>query len=368
MPYLPQRLVLTRLWLALALLGGCGYIGYDTHEPDAEAEAPEDSGMDDASEPVLDAGTELDADTQLDADMQLDAELDASSQPDAAASDASVDMDAAPDAMLDAAADATLDVEVMDATPTDASEAGDAGTDARQATQVSDYCVQVPALPDEPVIDGVLDGALALLRVAPTGWSNANLPLPSHTTAEYALAFRPNGLYAFVRVHDPNRQPALSTEAVWRGDSVELYADSDGVYAMQHAYDNPGTIQIVVGAPASDTTPLMRATRYRDTADIGSWSSTRYAAYPTQDGYVVEAFLEASALDMASWGLSSGGRVGVDLGINVSAFNEVSPVDAGLPAEGQRLGQYFLRVGMGGSCGGKPFCTPDAFCNPLLID
>jgi hypothetical protein len=107
----------------------------------------------------------------------------------------------------------------------------------------------------------------------------------------------------------------------------------------------------------------VRATRFREAGEMGGWTSTRFGAYPTADGYVVEAFLEASALDRTSWSLSSGGHVGIDVGINVSPAGEA---DAGV--DGQRLGQYFLRIGSGDSCNGLPFCTPAAFCNPLLVN
>jgi hypothetical protein len=268
------------------------------------------------------------------------------------------------------ALDADTDANRMDAAGVDADAApADAGEDARQATQVSDYCLQIPALPAEPVIDGVIDGALALVVLTPVDWSNTAVPLPSHTTAEYALAFRPNGLYAFVRVRDPNRVPPVAGDFIWRGDGVELYADDDGMSAMQHAYDNPGTVQIIVAAPADDSTPSTRATRFRDAVEVGAWTSTRFAAFPTPDGYVLEAFMEASALDLSSWSLASGGHVGMDLGVNVSPAGEVDAgSDAGIPVDGQRLGQYFLHTGMGDSCNGRPFCTPAAFCTPTLVD
>ncbi|HEX6241170.1 MAG TPA: sugar-binding protein [Polyangiales bacterium] len=366
-----------RLRLVLCSLlatGACGYVGYETDRGDAGA------GVDLDAATELDAAQELDADTS-DADEQpRDAEPDDATSEDASTEDA--DMDAAEldggaaDASdLDGGADAdamdadTLDAG-LDAEEPDADAAPvDAGQDARQATQVSDYCVQIPALPDEPVIDGVVDGALALVTLTPVDWTNTAVPLPGHTTATYALAYRPNGLYAYMRVRDPNRAPPAVGEYIWRGDGVELYVDDDGASAMQHAYDNPGAIQIIVAAPENDTTASTRATRFRDTADLGAWSSTRFAAFPSQDGYVLEAFVEASALDLASWSLATGGRVGMDLGVNVSVVHEADAGnDAGIPVEGQRLGQYFLRIGTGDNCGGRPFCTPDAFCTPTLVD
>jgi hypothetical protein len=354
MLYRPHRFLLVLSWLLLSALLGCGYIGYDGRDP-RDAAASEDAGMD-AAEPAEDAEVELDAEEPApdadeptaDAEVDQDADLLDASEPDAGA-----DADAA------APADASADAQPADA----GSDASDA---ARPATPVSDYCVQVPALPSPPVIDGVVDGALTLVTIVPLGWTNTGTPLPRHTTAEYAFAFRPDGLYAFVRVHDPNRQPALAGDSIWRGDSVEIYADDDGSYGSPHVYDNPGSIQIIVAAPESDATPATRATRFREASEVGSWTSTRFGAYPTADGYTVEAFLEASALDRSSWALSSGGHVGIDVGVNVSPSGEGS--DGGAMVDGRRLGQYFLRVGSGDSCNGMPFCTPVAFCNPLLID
>jgi hypothetical protein len=248
--------------------------------------------------------------------------------------------------------------------PTDAAP----GVDAAQATQVTDYCQELPALPAEPVIDGRVDAALRVLDLVPVGWTakDGSTSAPSHTTASYALAWRPSGIYVYLRVIDPNRLPFLDDGVnYWKGDSVELYADSDGVYAAAPNYDDPGTMQIVVAAPSDDTTASTDSARFRNAVSVGAWTSSKFAALPTPDGYVFEGLIEADALNLTSWALAAGGQVGIDLGINVSALDD--QLDAGITLDGYRLGQYFLHVG-GADCGGLPFCTPAAFCTPTLIE
>lgn len=324
------------LGLVLTSVQACGYIGFEPHPKKPAEPSGADTGPD-----LRDAG-DLDADAP-DGSNSADASERDASDVDAGTGDLDAD---APDADVDAA------------TP-------DSSLDAATATQVSDYCAQIPALPDPPVLDGRVDGALSVLAFAPAGWtSKGGAPLPTSTTAEYALAFRPEGLYFYVRVYDPNRQPAAPGDAVWRGDGVELYVDDDGSYASLPSYDDPGTIQIVVAAPDNGTTPTTRANLYRDRLDQGAWTSPNFKAFALPDGYVVEALVEADALGLSTWSLTSGLTVGVDLGVNVSAGPSQ---DAGALLDGNRIGEYFLHVG-GADCGGLPFCTPEAFCVATLID
>lgn len=370
-----QHLRLVALGWLLGLAPGCGYIGYETSRdattsarsdgsrPDADEPGPEEAAVepedaaalpDDASEPVeasVEADAGSDAALAMDGDL-MDAQIDA-------AEDASADVDPL-DASSPGDADAGSDALVLDA-------AMDAAPDARAATQVSDYCTQVPALPSEPVIDGVVDGMLRVVALTPGGWTGSGgATLPAHTTAEYAIAFRPDGLYVYMRVIDPNRLPPIAGDFIWRGDGIELYADDDGVYTTAGSYDNPGSIQVIVAAPENATGTSTRATRFVGTVDVGAWGSTRFAAFPRADGYSFEGFIDAATLNRSTWALASGGRIGVDLGVNVSALD--SQIDAGVTLEGRRLGQYFLRVGNSANCGGWPFCTTSAFCSPMLVD
>ena len=91
-------------------------------------------------------------------------------------------------------------------------------------------CESLPALGAPPVIDGVLEGGLALVPIAPQGWTNSHRPIPADVTASYAAAWRPDGLYLFVSVRGNVRHPAPAADAPWCGDGVEIYADSDGVF------------------------------------------------------------------------------------------------------------------------------------------
>jgi hypothetical protein len=372
------------------LLPACGFVGFDAH-PLRDGGASEDSGLLDASLDAasMDAASITDAsvDAGLDGGMDAasadaaqslpDAGMDAGQAADASSSDAASVRDAGGDAALPDAGplpnldasiplDASSNVNDAKVAPDGGSDAGmDAGNPSEPATQVSNYCLEIPALPDEPVIDGVIDAQLQLVTLTPVGWtSNAGAPLPSHTTASYALAFRPDGLYAFVRVIDPNRLPPPVDQQIWHGDGVELYVDNDGTYAGPN-YDNPGTVQIIAVAPENAVDPAQRAVRFRNVANLGAWSSTRFAAFPTVDGYVVEAFVDAAALDLTSWTLATGNQVGMDLGVNVSAAD--SELDAGILVEGFRIGQYFLNTSSG-TCSGRPYCNTQAFCNPVLID
>ncbi len=279
------------------------------------------------------------------------------------------------------------DGSLPDATVLDAMARGDAESDAAAhaedaahdayvdpdppATQVTDYCAAIPRLQRAPVIDGVVDSQLNVLPLMPVGWTSSSpgVALPAHTTASYALAWLPEGLYAFVRVVDLSRLPPPPAAQPWHGDGVEIYFDSDGQFPMIPKYDNPGTVQIIVPAPVDSTTPSTRSMRFRDASPLTPWASLRFTVFPTADGYVFEGLVEADAVDESSLALSSGNSVGVNLSINVSASDEqVSDPDAGLTLEGLRLGQYFLRTIVSDDCGGLPFCNSGAFCSPTLIE
>jgi hypothetical protein len=71
----------------------------------------------------------------------------------------------------------------------------------------------------------------------------------------------------------------------------------------------------------------------------------------------------AADLELSSWHLAAGGKVGLDIAINVSVASETQKVDCG-----HYLGQYFLRLSRlpcsTDSC--RPFSNVAAFCTPLL--
>lgn len=308
---------------AIALIPACGFVGFergedfDTHAPPSQY----DAGMDASVRTPPDAGPQ----SNLDANVVADTGLGEDGSPDA----------------------------FVDPDP--------------PATNVNDYCLSLPRLRRNPVIDGVVDSMLDLKPLEPVGWTaSGSTPLPAHTTTTFAAAWRPNGLYVFVHVVDPNRLPPKDGRDIWEGDGVELYFDNDGLFAGAPTYDNPGMIQIIVAAPEDDTTPSTRSQRFRNAASQGAWMSSMFAAFPTADGYILEGMLQADSVDVLSLGLHIGESVGIDLGVNVSVLDDRT--DAGT-LENRRLGQYFLQVTSPISgCGGQPYCTPAALCTPTLVD
>jgi hypothetical protein len=254
---------------------------------------------------------------------------------------------------------------VMDGGAPSPEAAADAATCRVPVATVSDYCAQLPFLPAAPVIDGKLDCGVALVPVTPIGWTGG--ATPPDATAEYASAWRADGVYFFVRVHDPSLVPAEPSHEVWQGDSVELYVDDDGRYTAPPNYDIPGSRQLVVAAPASATSSAAVGALYAFGSGgvLEKWTSSQFRAYGTGDGYVVEAFVMGQDLALSSLSLVAGAFVGMDLSIGVSYPSSLGP-DAGAP--GNRLGQYFLSVGGpdAGAVSLPPFDVR-AFCRPVLV-
>ncbi|MCC7537844.1 MAG: hypothetical protein IT379_16590 [Deltaproteobacteria bacterium] len=227
------------------------------------------------------------------------------------------------------------------------------------------YCTALPRLGSAPVIDGILECGLALSTLEPAGWT-ASDPIPAGTVARFAYAWRPDGIYAFVDVDDPRRTPAETRDEVWCGAGAEIHIDADGTYAAAPFYDDPGTRQFIATAPTDDTSPSMRGTVYwtdDGTHVVGPWSRG-FVVVPRPGGYSLEAFVAAADLALATWTLAPGGRVGIDLAINVAA-------ERGEPSDcGHRLGQFFLKVHdeTDSWCEGLPHCDVRAFCNPTLVE
>lgn len=258
----------------------------------------------------------------------------------------------------------------------DSGRPGDAGTDATDGSPdgsrcpsppsaVADYCLELPELPGAPVIDGLLDCGVALHSFVPVGWTGG--ATPPDATSEYAVAWRPDGMYFFVRVHDPSFVPAGPTLRTWQGDAVELYADNDGAYKAPPNYDDPGSRQFVVAGPTDATSTATRAEvwHFGNAGAFTVWTSTEFGAFGRPDGYVVEAFVTGADLGLSTWGLAAGAAVGMDLSIDVSYPTAQGP-DAG--PFGNRLGQYFLRTGEldSGTAVLPPFDVR-AFCRPTLV-
>jgi hypothetical protein len=203
----------------------------------------------------------------------------------------------------------------------------------------------------------VLECPLSLRPITPLGWTTTGSP---DATADYAIAWYSTGLYFFVAVHDPLVVPAAATDFAWEGDAVELFADNDGFYTAAPAFDAQGTRQFVIAAP-SGPGPSTRGMVYLQGGGASNpWTSSEFVAMPSADGYVVEAFITASDLGLATWTLASQGHVGFDLAIDVSY-----PTATQTGVEGHRLGQYFFNLSSSGAK--EPYRNTGAFCNPSLV-
>jgi len=259
------------------------------------------------------------------------------------------------DAGLDARA--PLDVGIDARTPRDV------GTDASCSTSGTDYCNEVPRLGADPVLDGTLECGLTLAPLTPGGWSGS-APIPAGVTARYAVAWRPTGLYFFVSVTSRTYSPVLNAGSIHCGDAVELNVDSDGMYPSSPAYDHPGNVLFIAAAPPSASTTERFGFARQTTPSPTTW--TTEIAVPTPDGYVVEAFVDAAAMQVPGWSLSAGAHFGFDVVVNLSG----TPQDgAGCPASTPRRGQFALRVTAARTgCDGFPFCDVRAFCNPIAAD
>jgi hypothetical protein len=249
---------------------------------------------------------------------------------------------------------------------------GDGRGDVPDATAPAglDYCARIPPLAAPPVLDGVLDPGLELQTLVPVGWqSRATPPAPlPDVPVRFAIAYRPDRLYFFVDVADPDRFPARAQDPSYCGDGVELYVDHDGVFTSAPELDWPGTTQFIGRAPPDATTVKSDGgERYAQHEYAGVWQGA-YAAYPRSGGYTLEAIIVAGDIGLASWSLVAGGRVGVDLSINVSTPDGAKVAVSGCP-QSTRLGQFFLRIDeshIGDYAAGAPYYWPTAYCSALL--
>lgn len=223
-------------------------------------------------------------------------------------------------------------------------------------------CDAIPALANDPTIDGTLEPGLATYT-----WLAAGDPsLPPAMSASVSVAYRPDGLYFFAAVADPTRDPAAPGDLTYCGDGVELYVDDDGAVQNPPAYDIPGTIQLIVAAPSDATAPARRGQRFvfpgtsMDSTDLGAWTSTRFVSVPTAAGYDVEAFVVASDLGLTNWTLVRGGKIGWDLSWNIGG-----PEKPGIDACTTRSQQVHFRLAASGACT-PPYCNASALCATTL--
>jgi hypothetical protein len=327
-----RRLAAGRWWLGLLALpaawaSGCGRIGFDPliKDPGDPADAALDRAVSDGPR-------------------------------DAASDGFSV-------ATSDAPTEATPDPDVADVLVADDADVADATC---TVSTVADYCAALPPLPAAPIIDGVLDCGPALVALAPVDWNGPPPlpPFPAGNSAELAAAWRPDGLYVFVNVTTPAAFPAEAADPVFYGAGVEVFVDDDGVYASAPTYDAPGAIQLVAAAPPDATTTGRRAEGFRNAADQGPWASTQFGTFPSPTGFVLEGFIVAADLGLASWMLAAGDTIGFDVSIDLS-FTTAAMTGP----QGHRVGQYFLHVEapIGDAATiTTPYQDPRAFCTPSL--
>ena len=327
----------------------CGRIGYDllpAHADDAGAAAHEDASRQDAT--TRDDGAVDALEGGVD-DATLTDAGEASATPSGDEGDVSVPAEGGGDATAD------------DAESEAAADAGDAGVTADAACVTSaivDYCSALPSLPAPPVIDGRLDCGPALLPIVPVSWTGPGV-VPAGNSAKLAAAWRPDGLYVFVEVTDPELIPADNGDPPWYGDGAEIYVDNDGLFPNSPAYDTANTtVQLVTEAPATATSTSQIAETYRAQNASGPWTSTTFEAFGTPTGYVLEAFVTAPDLDLTTWALAPNQNIGFDIAVNVS-YPSTTP-----GTQGHRLGQYFLFVAPPPA--GGPYVDVRSFCTPTL--
>ena len=239
---------------------------------------------------------------------------------------------------------------------------------ALQETEPS-FCETIPYLERAPRLDGVLEQGLRLARLPRRYWS----PDPGqeergpNKPAYFSVAWRSDGLYFFVLVDDPDYH--LSENFYFHeGDSIEVYVDSDGEFRSPPSYDNPGTSQIVLKQiPSPESTIFVEAQywRWKSVGDTfrGQREFPEARHVECGSGYAFELFVRRDSLDLNSWSLEVGNRVGLNLAVN-HAYR--SP-DTGKVA---RAGQYFLQVtepNQNDPASAYPFENAEAFCQPTLV-
>jgi hypothetical protein len=222
-----------------------------------------------------------------------------------------------------------------------------------QTQSAAVLCDGIPPMAAAPVIDGQLDSGLSL-----HAWTDAPV--------RFSLAYRPDALYFFAEVDDQTRDPPPADALAYCGDGIELFVDDDGSIADPPAYDLPGTMQLVMAAPADDVSPSRRGQRFvfsgtsTDSTDLGAWTSDSFVAVPTATGYAAEALVRAADLGLAAWTLPTGGKIGWDVSLNLGG-----PESPGIDACTTRSQQLHFRLAATGACT-APYCNAAALCAATL--
>jgi hypothetical protein len=235
------------------------------------------------------------------------------------------------------------------------------GSDVRACAAVAgDPSARLPALPADPVIDGKLDCGAAVTPLPRSTWSGKT-PLPDTISAEVAIAWRPAGIYFWLHVVEPQRDPAVGAQMLFCGDTAHVFVDDDGVYPAAPMYGPTGTRQFLAAAPADAATVTRRGRIDVYPNTIGPWSQ-RFATFPTPDGYVLEAFITADELGVPGWRLAAGSVVGVAAAVGIG-----DGVRAEVAEPCPKLGDLWNRTAAQpfGQCF-SAHCNTTAFWNPRL--
>lgn len=246
--------------------------------------------------------------------------------------------------------------------------AGGAGTGGTSFGEAP-YCERIHMLPVAPTIDGERELQLPTQTVAaegtrvPEGNPSEHQSIPPNVSMAYAVAWRPDGLYFYAEVVDSDYNPAPDAEAEWAGDGVELYVDHDAVFAAAGTYDDQGTYSFIVEGPPDLGMSGAGAGYYRPYTRQDDWAG-QWISKSTDDGYVIEAFIDASDLGLSSWTISDGSQLAFDLGHNVSFPVGVTGPDV------NRLGQYFLQAAepLTSTESDYPFFNSSVFCTPEVVE
>jgi hypothetical protein len=294
-----------------------------------------------------------------------DAGVDATiPQADGIADTRSADAPIADAATADAAtADGPLaDAPIVDAPVADASLGPDTAGTTRLDTgtpidtapawippyEPNEPCSQLPKLATPPTLDGVLEPGLDLFPVRQTGF----VPRAGNSS-RFAAAWFDTGIYFFIEVTDPDLYPPAASSPAYYGDGAEFFVDHDGLFTSSSTYDNPGTRHVIIPSPASKTEPGTRAELYLTNGFNANLAADHFASVPTATGYAIEVIVTTSDLGLASWPMSAGQKVGIDIGHNVSY------ADGQTGTNGYREGQYFEQ-------GLQPWMYENQFCLTTL--
>jgi hypothetical protein len=240
----------------------------------------------------------------------------------------------------------------------------DAGLDADVPPPGANPCDRFQRLGVEPTIDGAREPALGVASWTPAGWTGAE-PLPDGHAAVFAAAARPDGVLFYVRVTTPRPlRPPAATADTFCGDAVEVFVDADGRFDAPPAYDDPGTLQVIVPAPEEGAASSARHATYRDGRLQAPLEAAQVAAVRTADGFAVEVFVRLADLGVTGRTLGPGDRVALAFSVDIAR-----EADGPGPC-GRRLGQYYERIApppVAPPCFGRPHCDVRALCATMLV-